>query len=183
MVLREIDTAQLAELLNSSNNFAEVLFKLGYKSLTQYYYTILKQRIESEKIVFKFVEKATIEFKYKLSSKLRKSVLTRDNFTCTNCQHTGLWCGKYLSLHVDHIDGDRSNNDLRNLRTLCPNCHSQTDTYGGKNVKKKHLTRNCKCGKLLNKKSKGQCADCYRHSRKAKAAQRINKTNYYARVD
>ena len=47
-----------------------------------------------------------------------------------------------IVLHCDHIDGDRSNNDISNLRYLCPNCHSTTDTYTGRNVKRKALAKN-----------------------------------------
>lgn len=43
------------------------------------------------------------------------------------------WNGKKLVLQVDHIDGDFSNNRKENLRFLCPNCHSQTETFGTKN--------------------------------------------------
>lgn len=46
------------------------------------------------------------------------------------------WNEKPLSLQLDHIDGDRLNNFIENLRLLCPNCHSQTDTYCGKNIGK-----------------------------------------------
>ena len=41
-----------------------------------------------------------------------------------------MWRGKELRLEIDHIDGSRFNNTLENLRILCPNCHSQTETYG-----------------------------------------------------
>jgi hypothetical protein len=43
------------------------------------------------------------------------------------------WKDKPLSLHLDHINGCRTDNRLNNLRLLCPNCHSQTDTYCGRN--------------------------------------------------
>ena len=46
------------------------------------------------------------------------------------------WNGKQLTMHLDHIDGNRYNHNLENLRILCPNCHSQTDTYSGKNKTK-----------------------------------------------
>ena len=42
-----------------------------------------------------------------------------------------------LILQLDHIDGDKTNNELINLRFLCPNCHSQTPTYANKKRNKK----------------------------------------------
>jgi len=47
----------------------------------------------------------------------------------TPCHVKSVWHGKRLNLHVDHIDGDSTNNEEYNLRFLCPNCHSQTETY------------------------------------------------------
>lgn len=44
------------------------------------------------------------------------------------------WQGKDLVLELDHIDGNSSNNDISNLRLLCPNCHSQTDTFRGRSI-------------------------------------------------
>jgi uncharacterized protein YerC len=44
------------------------------------------------------------------------------------------WLGKPIVLHLDHINGDGRENGSHNLRLLCPNCHSQTETYGGKNA-------------------------------------------------
>ena len=53
---------------------------------------------------------------------------------CEICKITE-WMGKPVPVELDHIDGNRYNNDLSNLRVLCPNCHAQTDTYSGKNIK------------------------------------------------
>lgn len=53
---------------------------------------------------------------------------------CTICQIEE-WQSKPLSLHLDHIDGNSDNNFPSNLRLLCPNCHSQTETFSGRNKK------------------------------------------------
>ncbi|MFF4080872.1 HNH endonuclease [Streptomyces sp. NPDC001777] len=51
---------------------------------------------------------------------------------CSMCGTEPLWRDRPLPLEVDHIDGDWRNNRPRNLRLLCPNCHSVTDTYRGR---------------------------------------------------
>ena len=51
---------------------------------------------------------------------------------CATCDTGAVWRGRPLPLEVDHIDGDWRNNRIENLRFLCPNCHSATDTYRGR---------------------------------------------------
>jgi predicted nucleic acid-binding Zn ribbon protein len=46
------------------------------------------------------------------------------------------WNGKPLRLQVHHINGDHHDNRIENLQLLCPNCHTQTDTYGRNNIAK-----------------------------------------------
>lgn len=53
-------------------------------------------------------------------------------YECVNCKNDGTWNGQALTLTVDHIDGCSDNNVISNLRYLCPNCHSQTSTFGRK---------------------------------------------------
>jgi Zn finger protein HypA/HybF involved in hydrogenase expression/predicted nucleic acid-binding Zn ribbon protein len=69
----------------------------------------------------------------------RKRLLYERNYTCEECGTGAEWNGKPLSLELDHIDGDHSNNKIENLRILCPNCHTQTPTHRSKNIRFKRL--------------------------------------------
>jgi 5-methylcytosine-specific restriction endonuclease McrA len=73
--------------------------------------------------------------RYRGSTSLLKSRLVRSGALAYNCTRCGMfeWMGRALALHLDHVNGDRTDNRLENLRLLCPNCHSQTPTYCGRN--------------------------------------------------
>jgi 5-methylcytosine-specific restriction endonuclease McrA len=51
---------------------------------------------------------------------------------CAACG-VGEWRGQPLSLALHHVNGDRLDHRVENLELLCPNCHSQTDSYSGRN--------------------------------------------------
>jgi len=74
-----------------------------------------------------------LECTFRLKKRLIKEGLKERK--CENCNlESWLDCPMPLELH--HKDGDRKNNRLENLALLCPNCHSQTDNYRGKNKKR-----------------------------------------------
>ena len=64
-----------------------------------------------------------------------RRAIIRDNLILYKCSECDIseWNGKKLALHLNHINGKNGDHRLENLRFLCPNCHSQTDTYTGKN--------------------------------------------------
>ena len=70
-----------------------------------------------------------------LSKRLVKEGLKE--YQCESCSITE-YNGKHISLELNHKDGYRSNHSLSNLELLCPNCHSQTDTYRSKKLKLKN---------------------------------------------
>jgi len=80
---------------------------------------------------------------------------------CQECNLSPEWNNKVLTLQLDHIDGNPFNNELSNLRFLCPNCHSQTSTFGTKNRIKEQPSFKCiKCN-LEEVKNKGRmCKKC-----------------------
>lgn len=52
------------------------------------------------------------------------------------CEECGLtdWLGRPITLELHHRNGVRNDNRLENLAILCPNCHSQTESFGGRNA-------------------------------------------------
>lgn len=78
-----------------------------------------------------FVENST---RGNMSIKKRVIDLNLIPYECNHCDVKDSWNGDIINLHLDHINGDNRDNRLDNLRFLCPNCHSQTDTYCGKGI-------------------------------------------------
>ena len=66
-----------------------------------------------------------------------KERLIQEGYKEERCEKCGLteWLDNPIPLQLHHKDGNHDNNLLENLELLCPNCHSLTDTYAGKNVK------------------------------------------------
>lgn len=56
-------------------------------------------------------------------------------YKCEKCKRTE-WEGQPIPLQLHHVNGDRSDNRLENLQVLCPNCHSQTENFSGRKIKK-----------------------------------------------
>jgi 5-methylcytosine-specific restriction endonuclease McrA len=71
-----------------------------------------------------------------LNSSTKKKLKTLLKYECHFCKNPGKHRELPLALQIDHINGIHTDNRLENLRWLCPNCHTQTPTYGSKKLKK-----------------------------------------------
>lgn len=161
--------------VSKSVSYKECLDKLG---LTVRQYATLKKRIIEDKInIDHFVvsksfggfSKNIIDYliedsPYAIHSEMKKKLISQGllNNHCYICNLGPSWCSKELKLQLDHINGKNRDNRLENLRLLCPNCHSQTDTYAGKNLKRSKIALYCvDCKSLITKYSKsGKCNKC-----------------------
>ena len=65
-------------------------------------------------------------------SSIRKHLTREHGYYCAIC-NISEWQEQKITLQVDHIDGNAGNNKPENLRLICPNCHSQTKTFGARN--------------------------------------------------
>lgn len=68
-------------------------------------------------------------------SSVKERFIKKVDYSCNDCGISS-WNGKPIVLELDHKNGNNRDNRLENLQLLCPNCHSQTETYKSKNCKK-----------------------------------------------
>lgn len=172
---------EFANIVANAFTYKEVMLKCGLKS-KGYNNKTLKNRIISLGLdISHFIphhrnmvisNKATaftldsilVENSAYNRTRLKSRLLSAGIFSykCSMCDNDGIWNGSPLTLQLDHINGIYDDNRLENLRLLCPNCHSQTNTFAGKSPKKMYL---CECGKSINRQSH-KCVECYAQSRR-----------------
>ena len=152
--ITKLNYQELKELILNSISVRQMLITLNVNTNGSGAYKILKKHCDNlgleipfykprgnNNLTFKIIplEYILIENStYSCMHRLKKRLIAKGllKFKCSKCE-INEWCGQELSLHLDHINGINNDNRLENLRLLCPNCHSQTNTYAGKNKKKK----------------------------------------------
>lgn len=93
-----------------------------------------KDRVKSKKIIESEMRWKTAPFESIQKGKRRDRILLEQNGKCSICKIEPEWMGNKLTFQLDHISGNRADESRSNLRLICPNCHSQTSTWGSKNA-------------------------------------------------
>ena len=148
----------IQQIVNKSNSFSAIIRNLNISETSQTGRKNLKQRMKEDSIcLIQYFKNREINHPFNSSS---KRMVSNDEYfvkgtkrlcgksikkrlkkmgwivICKECNQNEIHNNKPLTLNIDHIDGDPTNNLLSNLAFLCPNCHSQTSTFAGRNKKK-----------------------------------------------
>lgn len=138
--LRMKDVLTYFGLQNKGNNFRTVKKRISELGIDDNHFlsrtdsSHYKRRVNKDDFINHWLVVNSNKNRAHLKNHLIKFELIP--YKCSVCNNSGVWNNKRLSLQLEHINGVSNDNRLDNLCFLCPNCHSQTETFAGKNVKR-----------------------------------------------
>lgn len=146
---------QFIDAVNNSYSYAEVITKLGLKVAGSNYDTVKRQikklNLNTSHMTGKAWNQGVRYRPLKQARPLKEVLVEHSTFVNTNnlrkrllkegikkyeceCCGNSKWLGKPIALELHHVNGIKDDLRLENLQLLCPNCHSFTDNYRGKNM-------------------------------------------------
>ena len=143
----QLSEEEFRKLVSDSTSYLQCLLSLGYTKNGRYAYDLIKQRCNELDVSTdhfrrlggyqkrRSIDEILVENSTYLNTNHLKERLIKEGlleYKCEICGNTGEWNGSPLSLQLDHKNGNHTDNRIENLRLLCPNCHSQTDTFSTK---------------------------------------------------
>jgi 5-methylcytosine-specific restriction endonuclease McrA len=148
MLIKKYSDEEIRIFLSESYSLWEFCKKIGYKNKSSRTYQVIKQNLTDRNICLKDYphlhkklgitsKKSNEDIFHKNSVYDRKDLkrkIIKEGILEYKCSMCGIfeWMDKPLSLQLDHINGINNDNRIENLRFLCPNCHTQTPTWGFK---------------------------------------------------
>ena len=172
---------ELMQIVQQSSSLKEVIDKLGYSTHSGSNNKTIKSRLDEynidtshftvSKMIKRNEDNIFINNSTASQQTLRRWYLKGQYtlYECFICGQQPFWQGKPLTLILDHINGENHNNELSNLRWVCPNCNQQLDTTGyrqmrvEKKLEKKYYCIDC--GKEIQRNSE-RCSECFALSRR-----------------
>ena len=146
----QVSDETFIEIVKNACSYSDCLRALGLNTNGGSSTDVLKRRIKELNCDISHFEqkqkKISTNVKYSLDeilvenssyaniSSLKKRLIKEEvlEYKCAICG-ISTWNDLPLTLQLDHINGINNDHRLENIRFLCPNCHSQTETYAGKN--------------------------------------------------
>lgn len=179
---------ELESIVKRSESWSEICKCLGIYDKHDKYVPYLRRILDSLKIDYSFLDIPSNKHK-NLKNRHNKYTKFKDEeifikkspvgistirrryfsgkfseYKCAICGMEPFWNGKELILTLDHINGNTNNNELSNLRWICPNCDRQLPTYAGRNKKREKIVlqkKICKkCGKEIEYRNE-YCLECF----------------------
>lgn len=130
-VLKVFDLSITGANQKSLKNYIKI-FSLDISHFNEKYYlksrSLVINKWKNEDI---FIENSPVATEIIKNRILKEKIFP---YVCRKCKNTGSWCGEPITLQLEHKNGNNRDHRLENLEFLCPNCHSQTSTYGRKNI-------------------------------------------------
>ena len=130
---RQLSEEEFAQLVKESKSFYELAERIGYSKTGGGTQETLKKVVKERNLdISHFTGQGWNKNNYDYST-FTKNSAKKNGRKCEQCGVTE-WLGNPINLEIHHIDGNHNNNELENIQLLCPNCHSYTENYRGKNV-------------------------------------------------
>ena len=141
--INDYTVEELQIMANESISIAGMIKKLKYKSPAGGTYSVVKKYLKLYNIntdhwkgmAWSKDEQIKDWSEYSGHQNCKKHLIKKRGQLCENCNLSS-WLKNPINLEVHHIDGNRTNNNYDNLKLLCPNCHSFTDSW------RKRVTKN-----------------------------------------